>query len=255
MKLTTSSWIYEKYDLKTLNDNDLEVFWRIIQETWSYYFKEYMNCNSCDTEYSKKDIYKDKDKDYRNSTIQELEKKFWTPTKCNSCESDLSHIWWEDYLPSLEKSLTNNVHTTLVTCKNQTNQIIWLTYANVDRLANIYDNDLSYDFNQNDFSSTALDNRLDENFLLTTGLSLIERETDKQKAYELLAFLHKSIPNKYQKIPWIIATIYRTPIYKLYQQLWARDFNLMSTSKQNVRLMYAENIADTFNKKLSFILD
>jgi hypothetical protein len=76
MKLTTSAGTYEKYDLQKLNDKDLEFFWRIIQETWSYYFKEYMSCNSCDTEFSKKDMFKIQDKDYRNATIQELEEKF-----------------------------------------------------------------------------------------------------------------------------------------------------------------------------------
>jgi hypothetical protein len=53
----------------------------------------------------------------------------------------------------------------------------------------------------------------------------------------------------------VIATIYRTPIYKLYQELWAKDFHLGSTSKQNVRLMSSENMANNFNKKLTFILE
>jgi hypothetical protein len=255
MKLTTSAWTYEKYDLQNLNDSDLEIFWRIIQETWSYYFKEYMSCNECNTEYSKKDMFKIQDKDYRNSTIQELEEKFWVPKECKSCESELSHIWWEDYLPSLEKSLTDNIHTTLITCKNQANQIVWMVYANIDTLNDIYKNDISYDFTKDDFNSTQLNSRWEDLFLLTTWLWIIERETETQKAHELLAFLHRAIPQDYQKIPWIIATIYRTPVYKLYQQLWAKDFNLISTSKQNIRLMYAENMANTFNQKLSFILD
>lgn len=254
MQLTTSAGTYEQYDLNKLNDNDLEKFWRIIQETWSYYFKEYMVCNSCDTEFSKKDIFKDMDSNYRQNTIEELEKKFWIPKLCKWCDSELSHIWWNDYLPSLEKSLTNSVHTTLVTCKNETNQIIGLVYSNVDKLSQIYNNDLSYDFSQNDFHNTHLNERLDEKFLLTTGLSIIERETDKQKAYELLVYLHQSIPVEFQNIPWIIATIYRTPVYKLYQELWAEDFNLISKSKQNVRLMYAEEMVNQFNKKLNILL-
>lgn len=255
MKMTTSAWTYEQYDLQKLNDNDLEKFWRVIQDTWSYYFKEYMSCNSCETWYSKKDIFKKQDKNYRENTIEELEAKYWVPKTCQWCEGSLSHIWWEDYLPSLEKSLTHNTHTTLVTCKNSVNQVIWLTYSNVDTLANIYINDLSYDFSENDFSSTELHQRLNEEFLLTTWLSIIEPETDKQKAYELLAYLHQSIPKEFQSIPWVIATIYRTPIYKLYQELWAKDFHLDSTSKQDVRLMLSENMANNFNKKLTFILE
>jgi hypothetical protein len=37
--------------------------------------------------------------------------------------------------------------------------------------------------------------------MLTTGLSMIERETSKEKAYELLAFLHKVIPGEYTNLP------------------------------------------------------
>jgi hypothetical protein len=37
--------------------------------------------------------------------------------------------------------------------------------------------------------------------------------------------------------------------------LWAEDFNLESISQQNVRLMHSESMVQTFNTKLSFILD
>ena len=255
MKWINSQQTYEKYDLDKLNDKDLEIFWRIIQDTWSYYFKEYLSCDTCETVFSKKDIFKTKEKNYRNYTIEELEIKFWFSQKCWCTEWNLTHIWWEDYLISLEKSLTDNIHTTLITCKNSVNEIIWFVYANVDPLEKIYTNDLSYDFRTSDLLKIPLKKRLNENFLLTTGLSIIERETNKDTAYELLSFLYKCIPLEFQNIPWIIATIYRTPVYKLYEKLWAEDFNLTSKSKQKVRLMYAENMAYIFNKKLSFILE
>jgi hypothetical protein len=35
-----------------------------------------MRCNSCETEYSKKDIFKKQDKNYRQNTIEELEAKY-----------------------------------------------------------------------------------------------------------------------------------------------------------------------------------
>lgn len=255
MKLENNTWTYEQYDLKKLNDHDLEIFWRIIQETWSFYFKEYVECWNCKKVYSKKDIYRKLRSDYRELTIEELEKQYWSDVKCCNCDRNTKHLWWPEYMQALEQSLTQNIYTNLVTFRNKANEVVWLTYSSVNTLQNIYDNDLSFDFSMSEFKNTLLAWRLDENFVLTTWLSIIEREKAPDIVNMLLAYLYKTFDIKYANLPWVLATIYRTQVYKLYRDIGVEDLGITSHSKQKIRLMYSDHIIGVFNKQLSSILE
>jgi hypothetical protein len=254
MKLETSTWIYEQYNLKKLNDHDLEKFWRIIQETWSFFFWEYTKCSGCWEVKSKKDIYKNFTSQYTDYTVEELEKKFNHNFICTTewCWCDTEHIWWESFIQELEKSLTQNIHANLVTYKNKANTIVWLGYHYINTLK-FLKKELEFDFSNEELNKAQLESK-NKYFLLPTGLSIIEKEKKYATVTNIWTTLFKSSPSEYENLSWIFASLQWSKTHNFYIKNWAFDHWIQSHSSKDIRLLEHANIIKEYKQNISFIL-
>lgn len=257
MKHTTNVWTYEKYDLSKLNDSDLEKFWRIIQETWSFFFWEYLKCNDCWNIQNKEDVYKHYTNDYSQYTIEELEALFTHDFTCWkwNCNGSTSQIWWNDFMRDLEFSLTQNISANLVTFKNRANEIVGIWYSYINSLRKIYEQDLYFDFPNEIENNIQFQNRMNQNFIIPTGLSIIEREKSFNTVMTIWKFMMMSYQNEYNKLPWILASLNWSATNRAYIKNWAIQTWVTSPNNSNIQLLTQENMIWEYKKRFAFILE
>jgi hypothetical protein len=256
MKLKTNSWIYEQYDLKKLNDTDLEKFWRIIQETWSFFFWEYTKCINCWEIKSKKDIYENFTSEYSDFTVEELENKFTHDFICTQewCWCKTERIWWESYMEELEKSLTQNIHANLVTYKNKTNEIVGLWYSYINTLREIYNQDLHFDFSIENFTKGLFKNKMNDLHIIPTWLSIIEREKSFHTVMTTGKFMLISYSQLYDSLPWILASNKWSGTDRSYRKNGAIETNIVNPDNNKIHLLTHEKMILSYKQKFSSIL-
>lgn len=257
MKMSTSAWTYEQYDLTRLNDNDLEKFWRVIQDTWSFFFGEYTKCNCCGNIEDKKSVYEKFTSDFDQYTIEELEHLYNHNFKCSDqwCEWSTERIWWENFISDLEKSLTTNVKANLITFKNKSNELAGLWYSYINTLSKIHEQDLYFDFPIELLQQSGLNNEMDDQFVIPTWLSIIQREKNFNTVMTIGKYMMMTYDEQYDKLPGILASLRWSWTDRSYRRNWAVLTGISSPNNANIHLLKQNNMIADYKKRFSLILE
>lgn len=92
-------WIIECVNPKHLSDDDIDQLWKLEQDMWAHWLKEYVKCLDCWNIDWKYDIYPEQiyGLELVKKTVFDIESLLWGEICCSKCWWETEHVFSQDY--------------------------------------------------------------------------------------------------------------------------------------------------------------
>ncbi|QFR38883.1 hypothetical protein A9Q91_01470 [Candidatus Gracilibacteria bacterium 28_42_T64] len=236
--MQTKGGTIEKCDVSKLTEGDIKKIQEIEQDSWGYFVGEYVSCNSCKNIDSKADIYKDKDSNYSNKSIAELEKIYGCDDiHCTSCGGETQFLRGEEGVKDIKSRLYDSKDGYVSVLKNKVGEIMGCAYGYVDTFEGAFEKDLSFSFSKEFLQK--YDSLRNETVFMVSGICIEEKCKGIDDVYNLIRGFFSSVDNKYDNILGVYESIVGTLTYDLFIKIGGQ------------RLLLPENGRHFYNKDLT----
>lgn len=248
-------WTIEKVDINKMTKKDILKMYEIERDTWSHFMGEYVKCDSCNINFSKKDIYSNKDSNYNLKTVCELEKKYGRKNiKCNCCWWSTTDIRWKELITILESRIFWTKKWFVNFYKSSVNEILAFSYWFVDSTEQTY-----YKEYQHHFEDKLLDYFIEKfwnsDLLTLSWVCMKWKAGNISIIYELIKQFYCSLDYSYNDLVWTWEVIINSPTHKMYKRMWTNLLWLDETYFKNkwkntvlTDIAYHDNIVNNYRE-------
>ncbi len=225
-------------DTNSLRQKDILDMYDIERDTWSHFMGEYVKCESCNINYSKKDIYWNISSDYWLKSVWELENEYWRNNlRCPCCSWKVKDLRGEELISIIESRLFDTKKGFVNFYKSSVGKILWFAYWFVDTPENTYIKEFKHHFN--DKLLYLLKKEFWNQDLLTlSGVCVTQDKISIRVIYEILKNFYCTIDPKYDKNVWIWESIKWTPSNKIYKRMLPYSFDIENESNSEILYQY-----------------
>ena len=219
----------EKFDSEDRSDIYDTINW-IRKDCWAY-FIDYAECKSCETSFTKSDIFWNISKSNKH-TITELEilhPDIWH--NCVSCSSTLETKRKNKSSDDLKDRLENTLGSSLVVYKdNKINTIQWFSLAYADTFENIYNREFAPYFN--DSLREVFEPYMKEVYITVAATCLNEPHKHLAILFDLIKSAFFALDKKFSWYPATSEFIIWSVSEKIYDLMWCEKMNLFESNPE-----------------------
>lgn len=220
---------WDTLDALTINE-----LFDIEQDMWARRegLGEYVYCDSCNTTFSKQDIYWDIEKDIYKRTVSEVERILDFSHRC-SCGWRLKHCYdREEYIPQMRERYSQDAVITIMFFRNR---IVWFMDGYTWDFSKIYNLEFQSHY------GTIWEKKLKEAIELSlwyklpwylfscSSMGTREDFMNFQYIYLLLQHFFRGLPWRYDDITAITELNVWWSLHKIYASLWAQQVGLLNS--------------------------
>lgn len=236
--MDTVQEIWNKTQLYSwLNSSDalFDTIFDIEQDMWARWIGEYLTCKSCDTIYSKDDIYWEKwiatiPLIQRKNTVAEIEQVLGAIPDCPCCEIPLDHIFhYDSYIWEIKnRHAWNNSFLSL--SRDDTWKIVWFMDWYIATLEEIFMKEFSFHFSPNvlDYIWEKYKKHKSVDMLTVSSIWTDDKNKSLSRVFSLLEDFFSQFDNSYDSMNVIVESIIWSTTYCIFDLMWAEKMHLQS---------------------------
>lgn len=231
-----------------LSDIDLNRVYNLEQDMWarSEWLWEYLQCWSCESMFSKQDIYDKRDTELYRLTVAEIEALSSNKISCcPDCWWELRHRFpRESYIDEMKKRYSGKAHMVLMKCENQ---IVWFMDGHISDYDTVFNRDFAYRYsqiNKEQISWAIRDILWEVPDLMFSCSSMWTTETymSFQNIYLLLQAFFVNFPSQYEWYTGVSELDMGGSLEKIYTKLGAKMIDMADITDINSSDSYTSGI-------------
>ncbi len=231
---TSSLNTVQSVSTKELTNSLLDKIFEIEQDMWARWIWEYISCWSCNTVFSKKDVFGDRGlmelpQDIRISTVMEIEKYLklndLNPIDelvCECWSSEMYHIYDPKVYKPLIGNRYNKEESFLSVAYNQSNEIIGFMDWYIATLEEIYEEELHFHYTEDILTELKSRYQIHRSDRLLTFSSIGTNDKNKSllTVFALLENFFNELGQQYDDKLAIFESIIWSSTYCIFKIMW-----------------------------------
>lgn len=233
---------FEFVDPHTISEATLDRIFEIEQDMWSRWIWEYVQCKSCETIFSKLDIYGDDGplplpSEIRSLTVMKIEEHLWISTpSCHCCWWETQHIYDKDeYLPAMRRRYWRP-ESFLSLAYDDTDEIIWFMDWYLATLEEIFEDELKFHYSPEllEELKRSYNMHRDQKFLTFASIGTDDKNKSLLTTFGLLDNFFQNMDQKYNDTLALFESIIGSSTYCIFKIMWANSMDLDDDSQFTV---------------------
>ena len=228
---------FESINTDRITTEMLDRIFEIEQDMWARWIWEYIQCNSCSKVFSKSDIYWknwliELPRKIQLETVQEIESIIWiNELPCPCCSWNTTHKYWETYVNKILERYAHD-NSFLSVLRNWNDEIVGFLDWYIWTLEEIFNNEFQDHFDEKLIDEICEKYKVhrDTQMLTFWWIGAIEKHKSLKVVLSLMKCFLKSIPKKFEKIPWIFESIINTSTYCTFILMWAQKMQINNSN-------------------------
>lgn len=221
----------EFFENKKLPERDLINIAELEQDMWARKdgLWEYVKCESCNTIYSKEDIYGKLPKELKKQMVWSIEKLLWKDIICDCWNKAIPIYWKEDYIYEIADRHYNSKNGYITILRNNNGTIWGFMDSYIDDFSEIYRREFKqyyqwiWEKNIKDLVKNKLWKNNIENLICCNALWLEENRVSILNVIKIIKSHIGAVYHMYDKtMPWIYEVKLNTPIHALHS-IWGGE--------------------------------
>ncbi len=213
-----------------ISSRDLDKIFEIEQDMWARWIWEYVHCGTCDSIFSKLDIYGVEGsfpltQEIRTLTVMEIEGILGIKTpSCPCCLWETTHIYDKlEYLPAMIKRYEKE-ESFLSLAYDSNSKIIGFMDWYIATLEEIFEEELSFHYSENLLDELKRQYSIHRKQKMITFSSIWTDDKNKSLVvtFALIENLFHNLDPKYDQITWIFESIIASSTYCIFKLMWAK---------------------------------
>lgn len=211
---------------RELSQWDFERLNEVTQDMWADGIWEFVQCKSCHTMMSKKDIFWHLEKEIYDETVQKI---MWILSiesiSCISCNGETKFVYGYEHVKNIRQRLLESEESFLVICENDCWEIVGYEEGYFDSLENIFSRELAYHYEK--IWLPEIQKRVQnilwytpEKMFVMSSIWFLEKYINFFTLFDVLKYFAQTLPEKYLSTPAITEVDEKNSLHMITNVMW-----------------------------------